>query len=444
IDMTTTEAETEEKDAQADYEALMADAGTKRAADSKALTEKSMAKAHGEESLQSEEENKKDLTVQLMETTQVISNLHAECDWLIKYFDVRKAARTEEIESLDKAKAVLNGVQPRHDEEGIDIIDIEASSAHAWRDWRQSLCPQSRSLLSVWQGGAARAPARHGRGKCAKACPWCPELLCSARHLWAACPRFAEARARLGAEVGIPADWWAARPRITAKSGWITARGGPSDGRRARLQIAAYRLGLEVLRATPPPPTQAYCAGGPGGGGPGGDPDGGPGGNSPRAPGNDGGIAKTRYEKRALFSRTRFVHAQGGLALALGPAAGLRCPRYPDALRDLDECIKLDPTFVKAYSRKGAAHFFMKEYNQAIKAYEQGLKIDKDNAECLQGREQVINKIGESQKGEVDEEQIRHAMADPEIQQILHDPQISMFLKQMQENPKQAQQAMMQ
>jgi len=109
IDMTTTEAETEEKDAQADYEALMADAGTKRAADSKALTEKSMAKAHGEESLQSEEENKKDLTVQLMETTQVISNLHAECDWLIKYFDVRKAARTEEIESLDKAKAVLNG-----------------------------------------------------------------------------------------------------------------------------------------------------------------------------------------------------------------------------------------------------------------------------------------------------------------------------------------------
>ncbi|CAK0867725.1 unnamed protein product, partial [Prorocentrum cordatum] len=109
IDMTTTEAETEEKDAQADYEVLMADAGAKRAADSKALTEKTMAKAHGEESLQNEEANKKDLSVQLMETTQVIGNLHAECDWLIKYFDVRKAARTEEIESLDKAKAVLSG-----------------------------------------------------------------------------------------------------------------------------------------------------------------------------------------------------------------------------------------------------------------------------------------------------------------------------------------------
>merc|ERR1719284_1308880 len=104
-----TEAETSEKDAQADYETLMADAGAKRAADSKALTDKTMAKAQGEESLQNEEANKKDLTVQLMETTQVINNLHAECDWLMKYFDVRKAARTEEIESLDKAKAVLSG-----------------------------------------------------------------------------------------------------------------------------------------------------------------------------------------------------------------------------------------------------------------------------------------------------------------------------------------------
>merc|ERR1719356_1367005 len=104
-----TEAETEEKDAQADYETLMADAGNKRTTDSKALTDKEAAKAQGEESLPQETANKKDLSVQLMETTQVIMNLHAECDWLLKYFDVRKAARTEEIESLDKAKAVLSG-----------------------------------------------------------------------------------------------------------------------------------------------------------------------------------------------------------------------------------------------------------------------------------------------------------------------------------------------
>merc|ERR1711935_1292185 len=108
---------------------------------------------------------------------------------------------------------------------------------------------------------------------------------------------------------------------------------------------------------------------------------------------------------------------------------------YPDALRDLDECLKLDPKFIKAYSRKGAAHFWMKEYNKALKAYDDGLKIEPANEECLKGREQVFAKIQESQKGEVDEEQIRHAMADPEIQSILKDPQINLFLKRLQENP---------
>merc|ERR1711933_193496 len=116
---------------------------------------------------------------------------------------------------------------------------------------------------------------------------------------------------------------------------------------------------------------------------------------------------------------------------------------YPDALRDLDECLKLDPTFVKAHSRKGAAHFFMKEYHKALQAYEAGLKLEPGNDECLKGREQVLNKIAEtSRSGEVDEEQIRHAMADPEIQTILHDPQIKMFLRQLQENPSEARKAL--
>merc|ERR1719414_1471749 len=109
VDKTMTEADTEEKDAQADYETLMTDAGNKRTADSKALTDKAAAKAEGEEALQAETENKKGLGIQLMETVQVLGNLHSECDWLLQYFDVRKAARTDEIEALGKAKAVLSG-----------------------------------------------------------------------------------------------------------------------------------------------------------------------------------------------------------------------------------------------------------------------------------------------------------------------------------------------
>jgi len=124
-------------------------------------------------------------------------------------------------------------------------------------------------------------------------------------------------------------------------------------------------------------------------------------------------------------------------------AALTKLNAYPDALKDLEECLKLDPTFVKAYSRKGAAHYWMKEYHKALQAYGQGLKIDPQNQECLQGQEQVLAKINETNKsGQVDEEQIRHAMADPEIQNILKDPQINIFLKQLQEDPVNAQAAM--
>lgn len=44
-----------------------------------------------------------------MATEQYIHSLHAECDWLVKYFDVRKEARASEIDALGNAKAVLSG-----------------------------------------------------------------------------------------------------------------------------------------------------------------------------------------------------------------------------------------------------------------------------------------------------------------------------------------------
>merc|ERR1712160_146182 len=92
LDRELTEAETGEKLAQEEYEELMADSAEKRAADSKELTDEHKATVK-----------------ELMATEEYISQLHAECDWLIQYFDVRKEARTGEIDSLGKAKAILSG-----------------------------------------------------------------------------------------------------------------------------------------------------------------------------------------------------------------------------------------------------------------------------------------------------------------------------------------------
>jgi hypothetical protein len=109
LDKETTEAETEEKDSQADYEKTMQDSAEKRAMDSKALTDKEGAKASAESSLEANKESKASSTKELMAVHEYISSLHAECDWLLKYFDVRKEARAGEIESLKTAKAVLSG-----------------------------------------------------------------------------------------------------------------------------------------------------------------------------------------------------------------------------------------------------------------------------------------------------------------------------------------------
>jgi hypothetical protein len=104
-----TEAKTEETDSQADYEQTMKDAAEKRTTDSKSLTEKNAAKADTEAALESHREHKMAAGKELMATVKYIGSLHAECDWLIQYFDTRKTARTDEIDSLKKAKDVLSG-----------------------------------------------------------------------------------------------------------------------------------------------------------------------------------------------------------------------------------------------------------------------------------------------------------------------------------------------
>merc|ERR1719438_65856 len=109
LDKEMTESETEEKDAQADYETTMRDSAEKRTKDSKLLGEKESTKADLETDLETHTEDKAATAKELMSTMQYIQSLHNECDWLLKYFDVRQEARASEIDALGKAKAVLNG-----------------------------------------------------------------------------------------------------------------------------------------------------------------------------------------------------------------------------------------------------------------------------------------------------------------------------------------------
>merc|ERR1719329_233050 len=109
LDKEMTEAEFTEKDAQADYETFMKDSTETRALDSKSLSDKEGALADGKALLVENKEAKDSTGKELMAVLEYIHNLHADCDWLVKYFDVRKEARTNEIDAMQKAKAVLSG-----------------------------------------------------------------------------------------------------------------------------------------------------------------------------------------------------------------------------------------------------------------------------------------------------------------------------------------------
>merc|ERR1719359_1865127 len=116
-----TEAKTTEENAQEDYEQMMKDSAAKRADDTQTLADKQKAKAETEASLEANGEEKGATTKTLMATLEHIQSLHAECDWLLQYFEVRKEARSGEIASLTNAKAVLSGA---------DFALLQTSKSH--------------------------------------------------------------------------------------------------------------------------------------------------------------------------------------------------------------------------------------------------------------------------------------------------------------------------
>mmetsp|Transcript_72383 Transcript_72383/g.205477 ORF Transcript_72383/g.205477 Transcript_72383/m.205477 type:complete len:282 (-) Transcript_72383:71-916(-) len=112
----------DEKDAQAEYETLIADSAAKRSADSKSIAQKEASKADLEADIQKMSAEKKATTMEAMAKAEFIHSLHQECDWLIANFQARKEARAGEVASLKDAKAVLSGA---------DYALVQTGAGHA-------------------------------------------------------------------------------------------------------------------------------------------------------------------------------------------------------------------------------------------------------------------------------------------------------------------------
>jgi len=98
-----------EKDSQADYEEMVTGAQEKRMTDSQAMEEKQAVLAGLEEEIHKLNVEKESRSEELMDTKQMLAELHEDCDFLIQNYETRKEARTNEIDAMKKAKAILNG-----------------------------------------------------------------------------------------------------------------------------------------------------------------------------------------------------------------------------------------------------------------------------------------------------------------------------------------------
>jgi stress-induced-phosphoprotein 1 len=125
----------------------------------------------------------------------------------------------------------------------------------------------------------------------------------------------------------------------------------------------------------------------------------------------------------------------------------IRMNEMQAAQEDLDACIKLCPTYAKAYLNKAHIYFAQKEFQKVTPLYESVIAmegVDEDSKKKAQeGLQRTMHAIQSMHQGEgVSEEQLRRAQADPEIQAILADPSVQQVLRDFKENPKYAQDAM--
>merc|ERR1712176_771586 len=118
---------------------------------------------------------------------------------------------------------------------------------------------------------------------------------------------------------------------------------------------------------------------------------------------------------------------------------------FNGAKTQVEKALELDPAYTKAWARKGDIEMAFKEYHKAMESYQKGLEIDSQNVACKDGLRKVTEQInyGRSKMTEEEKrEQAAHAMADKDIQAILQDPVVQQTLRDFNENPAAAQQAM--
>ena len=106
--MLETEAVAGEQDAQTTYVKFVTDTGAALEAAERSIAKKE-EDAEKEAARLSAIASKKGAEKELMTLKEYEAQLHTSCDYVLKNFEVRQEARSQEMDSLGQAKAILSG-----------------------------------------------------------------------------------------------------------------------------------------------------------------------------------------------------------------------------------------------------------------------------------------------------------------------------------------------
>merc|ERR550532_1878150 len=100
-----------EQDAQTAYEDFMKESNGAITVASEKIVDLSEAKATAEQGLSMASTDLRQTVTHLEGLHSEEADLHMSCDYLLKNFEARQAARTAEVEALRDAKAILSGMR---------------------------------------------------------------------------------------------------------------------------------------------------------------------------------------------------------------------------------------------------------------------------------------------------------------------------------------------
>jgi len=103
------EAVEAESTAQTDYEAMVKESNTLIADLAESITQKTKNTAAGKKEKSETESSHVSAVGELESLASVVTDLHGECDFVMKNFDIRQKARLQEMEAIAQAKGILSG-----------------------------------------------------------------------------------------------------------------------------------------------------------------------------------------------------------------------------------------------------------------------------------------------------------------------------------------------